>query len=151
MLDKVQVNTYGLLGLGLVATMIVLRMLLVAVPEGEATNPLLYRFITTILDPYILFSSIPYVIGSIIISQRLNSKVYTQRRLSTKDRFSLQNIFIGLQISMVLWILGMLLGLNNIVLQVVYYIAALAVGLVIPFLLFSRNDQSSKKDDEIGF
>lgn len=151
MLDKMQVNKYGLLGLILITTMIILRMFQIQIPEGEATNPILYRFVGAIVDPYVLLTVIPYILVSIVVSQRLNSRDYTKRRLAAKDRFTLQNLFIGLQIAMILWIIGLILGLNDVVLKIVYYVAALAIGLVIPSLLFSKRDSDVAKNDELEF
>lgn len=151
MLSRIQINKYGLLGLVLVTLMVVLRMLQVVIPEGETTNPLLYRFISAVIDPYVLLTVIPYVVLSILINRRLASRVYTKRRLASRDRFNLQNVYVGLQITMVLWIIGLVLGLNQVIIQVVYYVVTLAIGMVIPFLLFSNRESTSGKDDELEF
>jgi len=152
MLDKTKINKYGLLGLILVSVMLILNILLVQVPQDNTSNPFLYRFTQTVLNPYILISIIPYVIASIVIDRRLDSHTYTKKRLAEKDRFNLQNIFIGIQIAMVLWIVGLLLGLDNLLIQLVYYVVALGIGLMIPTLLFSKREQDEDtKKDELEF
>lgn len=152
MLDKTKINKYGLVGLILVSVMLILNMILIQVPQDNTGNAFLYRFTQTVLNPYILISIIPYVIASIVIDRRLDSHTYTKKRLAEKDRFNLQNIFIGIQIAMVLWILGLLFGLDNLLIQLVYYVVALAIGLVIPTLLFSKREHDSESQkDELEF
>lgn len=146
MLSNIQVNKYGLLGFILVTLMLILRMLQVQIPETDIGSPVLYRILTTVTDPYMLISIVPYVVASLVINRRLDSQLYTKRRLSTRQRLVYQNIFIGIQIALFLLIIGLFLGLNNILWQVIYYIAVVAFSLFIPFQVLSKRELPVQDD-----
>jgi hypothetical protein len=146
MLNNLQVNKYGLLGFVLVTLMLIIRMIQAQVPETGVDSPVLYRILTTVTDPYILMSIVPYVVASLIINRRLDSRLYTKRHLSARQRLIYQNIYIGIQIALVFLIVGLFLGLNYLHWQLIYFVAVVAFSMFIPFQVLSKREAPLKDD-----
>jgi len=151
MLNNLKMNRYGLAGFGLIVLMLIIRLVQVRVPIESTESPLLYRVVSVGTDFYVLLSIVPFIAVTLFISRRLNSKSYTKQRLSSHDRFTLQNIFIGAHLALFLLIIGMLLGLPNLLWQIAYYVIAVTVGLLIPFQLLTPQEPDEKSDDKLEF
>jgi len=146
MLNNLSINKYGILGIVLILLMLSIRMLSIPLLQDLDMTPFLYRLLVTVADPYILFSIIPYVIFNLLINSRLSPQSFTKYKTSSRARYNLQTIFIGMQIAFILLIVGLFLGLQNIVWQIVYYMVAVAIGLVMPFFLFSRRGDQTQEE-----
>ncbi|MBZ0297500.1 MAG: hypothetical protein K8L99_33390 [Anaerolineae bacterium] len=154
MFENIKVNVYGLFGFVLLAIMLMIRMLQVEIPDDVSSSPLVYRLGNALFDPYILASIIPYVIISFFVGTRLNSMAYVSQRLSKQQRLRYQRFYIGTQIAFILAIVGLLLGLGNLLWRMLYYVIVVAVGFLIAFFVVSPADDSKKSkqtSDELEF
>jgi Zn-dependent membrane protease YugP len=86
------------------------------------------------------------VTASLIINRRLDSRLYTKRHLSTRQRLVYQNVFIGIQIALIFLIIGLFLGLNNFLWQIIYFVAVVAFSLFIPFQVLSKRELPTQDD-----
>ncbi len=152
MFSKARLNWAGVVVFSLVVVMILIRMAQAKVPSSTSLSPVLYRLIAAISDPYVLLSTVPYIFVSIFLSRRLGSTSYTKRRLSRREHSRYQNTFVGAHIAFVLLILGLLLGLGHILWRIIYYVIAIAAGMLTSFLVIAYDDREDITTvDELEF
>jgi Flp pilus assembly protein TadB len=125
---NLKININGALSLFLVVVMIVLVL---AAGKGS------YFF-------YALIAIVPYVTTIYFLTRRRVSRRFTRRYRTLDDRLGSIQMLIGTHLMFVLWLLGLFLDLNFL-LQLVYYFVAMVVGITLPFILISRDEQRDKR------
>ena len=154
MFQNIRINLYGLFGFILLLIMLGIRMSQVEIQGETTTNPFIIMLGRSLLDPYILATIIPYIFVSISVGSRLNSKKYVEQRLSSQEKLRFQRIYIATQIAFILAIIGLFLGMPNVLWQLIYYIIAVAAGFIASFFLVSLADDvpsTQTEKDELEF
>jgi hypothetical protein len=135
-----RINIHGAIAIGLVVLMVLIQV----VQPNNATT--LDRILGSVLNFYSLITIIPYVITVFVLTQRQQSKRFTQRYRTADQQFNWFRYLIAAHIAFVLIIVGLFLGLPNIFVQLIYVIVAIAAGLGLMFLLVARQPTENEKE-----
>jgi hypothetical protein len=125
---NLKINFNGALSLFLVVVMLVLVL---------AADKAKYFF-------YALIAIVPYVTTIYFLTRRRVSRRFTRRYRTLDERLGSIQMVIGTHLVFVFWVLGLFLNLGFL-LQLVYYFVALIVGIALPFILISRDEQYDKR------
>ena len=119
---------------GLASIVGVIAMLIFSLIKGQASSLI-----------YVILAVVLYIGTVFYITRQREEQADDHRLIVSKSTQLLQTrILYGAHIAIVLLVIGLLLPLNNLLLELTYFVVAIIAAMIIPFIVITRSDAKTK-------